>query len=281
MSRAYGSEAAIWVQGSYFTLATLASFICTKLGTLFSIISGAIKAFIAALAVPWVGWTIAALVLIGIVITIVLNWSRICSCFEHIKAWFTAVDKNKHTASINNTFNQMSSKAVAQAKEDAYTRTRAQTNLGKWTKTKLESYLSRSLHIGYSAVSVDELSKKTDNEYVYLGKFLDSGNDYRSIARRYNGIYYEMPNYLINEVANYLNNNFWVLNLYFLNLCIANGKIFRLCTSTNDYYVQGYPGYLVENNPCAYARELQYIHENQYRSYSWYYYIAAPFIETY
>ena len=279
--RGISGDTMVLVQGSWMTITAIAAIISTKLGSLFSIIAGAIKAFIAALTIPWVGWTLAALVLTGIIVAIVINWSTICSALSYITAWFDGVSGGKFTSSINRIISQAQAKAISQAEEDAYNRTKTQAEMGNWTKDRLKRLIKNSIHAGYYSITLEELLRM--DKYVYLGKYINGVGQHILIAKANDGIYYETSSAVSNEILNTLRGNYWVLNLYFLNLCIASGKQFRLCSAPNSYYIQGNPGYFVNvsygSSPSYYARELKYIHENPFVRYNWY--SNIPIVETY
>jgi len=212
--------------------------------------------------IPYIGWIIAAAIIIGLTVVIILNWSVVVSCFEHIKAWFTAVAA-KFTSKIIALFNDIANQAANKIASEVFNRVKTYAGIGKWTESKLKTQLNKCLHVGTQAISVAQMIR--NNKYVYLGKwaYYYAGVNYVGAARNNGGIYYDAPQAVTDYVERYMNGDFWTLNMFYIELCLWSGKLFKLCTRPSNYYNINYD-YWVESNPCAYAKELKLIHTNLY-----------------
>ena len=198
------------VNGIYYTMAALVAFISAKLGTLFATIAGAIKAFITSVIIPYIGWILAGAIIIGLTVLIILNWSVIVSCFDHIMAWFCAV-AHSFASKIIALFNDIANQAANKIASEVFNRVKTYAGIGKWTESKLKNQLNKCLHVGAQAISIAQLIR--NNKYVYLGKWANyySGVDYISTARNNGGIYYDVPSAVSNYVERYMNGDFCTL----------------------------------------------------------------------
>ena len=268
----------ILVGGVYFSEAGLISFITAKLGTLFSVISGAIKSFAAVVNVPFIGWVLAAAIIVALTVIIILNWSKIVECFEHIKAWFSYVAK-KFAAKIVALFENIVSQAANALVSDALDNVRANGSIGKWNLSKIKTQLGKCIFAGSNAIALVQLIRIIFSKYVYLGKLNDNdGYNYIQTAINEGGIYFYIPDSVVTYVSRYCNGDLWTLNATFLELCLLAGKLFKLCTRPSKYYSVTYNFY-VESNPCSYAKELKFIHTNPFPRVTWY--SDTPVVTTY
>ena len=260
----------ILVGGTYFAESGLIGFIAAKLGVLFSTIAGAIKAFVTSVIIPYIGWILAAAVIVALTVIIILNWSKIVECFEHIKAWFI-YKASKFAQKITALFSSMAGQSATKVMDDAYTNTNSLIPLGKWTKSGLKNKLKQCLFAGGVALTIEEFIRNT--KYVYLGKFqlpnsIDN-KDYIQQAKANGGLYYYTSQAISNFIKNSMGGNYWALNLFFLEVAMLSGKLFKLCTTPSKYYNVDTRSY-VESSPCSYAKELRTIHQNPVNSVYWY-----------
>lgn len=262
----------ICVGGSYFAESGLISFIMAKIGSLFSVISGAIKSFIAVVNIPWVGWALAAAIIVALTVIIILNWSKIVACFEHIKAWFI-YKAAKFAAKITSLFSSMASQGADRALDDAAGNALGKGNPGGWSKSQLKSYLKKCLRKGLIAIALEEFFRNT--KYVYLGRWKlpenNDNKDYVKTAKNEDGLYYFVDESVDTYIRNNRKSDYWTLNIAFVEFCLISGKLFKLCSRPSLVYDKSQ--HRIVNN-CSYAKELNLIHnksENHTgRSVEWY-----------